>query len=32
MRISRRYLIVGGSVLALAAAGAGTAIATNGPD
>jgi hypothetical protein len=32
MHWSRKYVIVGGSVLALAAAGAGTAIATNGGD
>ena len=32
MHLSRKALIVGGSVLALAAAGAGTAIATNGGD
>jgi hypothetical protein len=32
MRLSRRYLIVGGSVLALAAGGAGVAIATGGDD
>jgi uncharacterized membrane protein YkoI len=32
MHWSRRYVIVGGSVLALAAAGAGTAIATGGDD
>jgi uncharacterized membrane protein YkoI len=32
MHWSRKYVIVGGSVLALAAAGAGTAIATNHDD
>ena len=32
MNWSRKHLIVGGSVLALAAAGAGTAIATSGGD